>query len=69
MRRSRALTWPAVDRNTLLWSLVLFFGASVLFGSLRRLTDDSSTAVAVGVQVGALALLVAAIVVFVRRTR
>ena len=59
----------AVDRNTVLWSLVLFFGASVLFGSLRRLTDDSSTTVAVGVQVAALALLVAAIVVFVRRTR
>ena len=58
-----------MNRNALLWSLVVFFGASVLFGSLRRLTDDSSTAVAVGVQVAALALLVAAIVVFVRRTR
>jgi uncharacterized membrane protein YhaH (DUF805 family) len=58
-----------VDRNTLLWTLVLFFGASILFGSLRRATEDSSTGVTVAVQVGALALLVAAIVVVVRRLR
>jgi uncharacterized membrane protein YhaH (DUF805 family) len=58
-----------VNRNTLLWTLVLFFGASILFGSLRRATEDSSTAVTVAVQVGALALLVGAIVVVVRRLR
>jgi MYXO-CTERM domain-containing protein len=58
-----------VDRNTFLWTLVLFFGASILFGSLRRATEGESTALVVGVQVGALALLVAALVVFVRRRR
>lgn len=58
-----------VDRNTLLWTLVLFFGASLLFGTLRRATEDSSTGVTVAVQVGALALLIAAIVLVVRSLR
>jgi hypothetical protein len=58
-----------VERNTFLWTLVLFFGASLLFGSLRRATEGESTAVVVAVQVGALALLVAAVVLFVRSRR
>jgi hypothetical protein len=58
-----------VDRNTLLWTLVLFFGASLLFGMLRRATEDSSTGVTVAVQVGALALVIAGIVVVVRLLR
>jgi hypothetical protein len=58
-----------VDRNTVLWTLVLFFGASILFGALRRATEDSSTAVTVLVQVGALALLLAGILLVVRRLR
>ena len=58
-----------MDRNTVLWMLVLFFGASILFGSLRRATEDSSTGVTVAVQLGALALLIAAIVLVVRRLR
>jgi hypothetical protein len=58
-----------VDRNTFLWTLVLFFGASLLFASLRRATEGESTALVLGVQVGALALLVAAVVVFVRSRR
>ena len=53
----------------MLWTLVLFFGASVLFGSLRRVTEDSSTGVAVLVQVAALALVIGVIVVVVRRLR
>jgi hypothetical protein len=58
-----------VDRTTLLWTLALFFGASILFGSLRRATDDSSTGVTIAVQVAALSVLVGAIVLFVRRRR
>jgi membrane protein DedA with SNARE-associated domain len=56
-----------MNRTTALWTVVVFFGASVLFGSLRRATEDSSTAVTIAVQVGALALVVAAVVVFYRR--
>ena len=58
-----------VDRTYLLWTLVLFFGASILFGSLRRATEDSSTGVTVAVQVGALALVIGGIVIVVRRLR
>ena len=58
-----------MDRNTLLWTLVLFFGASLLFGALRRATEDASTGVTVAVQVGALALVVAGIVVVIRLLR
>jgi hypothetical protein len=58
-----------VDRNTVLWTLVLFFGASLLFGLLRRATEDASTGVTVAVQLGALALLITAIVLVVRGLR
>ena len=56
-----------MDRDTALWVLVLFFGGTVLFGGLRRLTEDSSTGVTIAVQVGALAIVIAVLVVFVRR--
>lgn len=56
-----------MERTTILWTLVLFFGASILFGTLRRATEDSSTGVAVAVQVGALVLVVGGIVIVVRR--
>jgi uncharacterized membrane protein YhaH (DUF805 family) len=58
-----------LNQNTVLWVLVLFFGGSVLFAGLRRLTEDESAGVVIAVQLGALALVVAAIVVFVRRLR
>jgi hypothetical protein len=47
--------------------LVLFFGASLVFAELRRLTDDSPVGVTVAAQVGALALIVAGVVAFSRR--
>jgi hypothetical protein len=59
----------SVERNTVLWTLVLFFGASILFGSLRRATEGASTGVTVAVQVGALALVLAAVVIVVRLLR
>lgn len=52
-----------------MWVLVLFFGASIVFGGLRRLTADEGTAVTVGAQVGALAVIVTAVVLVARRTR
>jgi hypothetical protein len=58
-----------VNRNAALWLLVVFFGTSVVFGGLRRLTEGESTGVIVGVQLGALALIVAAVVLVVRRQR
>ena len=58
-----------MERNALLWILVLFLGGTVLFGSLRRATEDSSTGVVVAVQVAALALVIGVLVVVVRRLR
>ena len=49
--------------------LVVFLGGSVLFGTLRRLTEDESTGVVVATQLGALALVIAIVVVLVRRLR
>ena len=56
-----------MNRNTALWTLVLFFGGSVLFGGLRRLTEGESVSVVIGVQVAALALVLAGVVLFMRR--
>jgi uncharacterized membrane protein YphA (DoxX/SURF4 family) len=58
-----------VNTTSALWVLVLFFGASIVFAGLRRLTEDEGTAVTLAVQAGALAVIVAAIVVVVRRRR
>ena len=58
-----------MNQRTVLWVLVLFFGGSVVFGGLRRLTEDEPIGVVIAVQLGALALVVAAIVLFVRRLR
>jgi uncharacterized membrane protein YhaH (DUF805 family) len=58
-----------LNQSTVLWVLVVFFGGSVLFGGLRRLTEDESPGVVVAVQLGALALVIAAVVLVVRRLR
>jgi lipopolysaccharide export LptBFGC system permease protein LptF len=58
-----------VDRDTLLWTLVLFFGASVMFGAIRKATEDEGTGVALAAQAAAGLLLIGAIVLFMRRRR
>jgi uncharacterized membrane protein HdeD (DUF308 family) len=58
-----------LNQNTFLWVLVLFFGGTVLFGALRRLTDDAPSGVVILVQFGALALVIGVIVLVVRRLR
>lgn len=58
-----------MNQRALLWLLVVFFGGTVVFGGLRRVTEDSSTGVVVAVQLGALALVIGVIVLVVRRLR
>ena len=58
-----------MNQSTVLWVLVVFFGGSVLFGGLRRLTEGESTVVVVGVQLGAFAIVIAGVVLVVRRLR
>lgn len=56
-----------MDRTGLLWTLTAFFGATVAFGLIRDATKGESFAVTIGLQAVALALMVGAIVVVVRR--
>ena len=56
-----------MDRNTLLWALVVFFGASIMFGAIRDATRDEGAGLQLAAQLGAGLVLVGAIVVFVRR--
>ena len=58
-----------MNRETLLWTLVLFFGASIMFGAIRKATEDEGTGVALEAQAAAGLLLIGAIVLFMRRRR
>ena len=58
-----------MDRNILLWSLVLFFGASIVFASIRNATEGESGLLTLGLEVVALAVIVAGVVLVVRRRR
>jgi DMSO reductase anchor subunit len=55
--------------SPLLWTLIVFVGGSLVFRALRRATEDSSTAVTVLVQVGALAVIIGLLVIITRRLR
>jgi hypothetical protein len=58
-----------VDRNTVLWTLVVFFGATVLFGAIGNATEDESDVLRIGLQVVAGLIVVGVLVAFVRRQR
>ena len=58
-----------MERNTWIWALVVFFGASVMFATIRDATRDEAPGVQLLVQLGAGALLIGAIVLFMRRRR
>jgi hypothetical protein len=58
-----------MDRNELLWPLVVFFGATILFAAIHDATKDRGTAVSLGVQALTALALVGAIVLIVRRRR
>ena len=58
-----------MDRHTLLWTLVVFFGASLIFRAIRRATEDEPIGVTLALAVGALAVMIAAITFVARRRR
>ena len=58
-----------MDRNTILWTLVVFFGATVVFGLIRRAAEGESAGVVLGLQAIALVVIVAGLVLVVRRRR
>jgi hypothetical protein len=52
-----------------MWTLVIFFGATVLFGAISNATDDESVALSLGLQVLAGLLVIGVLVVLVRSRR
>jgi hypothetical protein len=58
-----------MDRNTVLWALVLFFGASIAFSAIRRATEHESVALTLGLELLAGAVIVVGVVLVVRRRR
>jgi hypothetical protein len=56
-----------VNRDTVLWTLVVFFGASVVFAAVRDATRDEGVGIALLAQLGVGLLIVGAIVLYVRR--
>ena len=58
-----------MNRDTVIWTLVLFFGASIMFGAIRNATEDEGTGVSLGLQLAAGLLLIGAVILFVRRRR
>jgi len=58
-----------VDRNTLLWTLVVFFGASIVFGAIGNATSDEGAGVRLAAQLGAGLLICAGVVLFFRWRR
>ena len=51
----------------MLWTLTLFFGASLVFAAIRNATKGHGIALTLGIEVAALALMIVAIVLVVRR--
>jgi len=58
-----------VDRKIILWSLVLFFGCSILFRAIADVTDKSPKGVSVAIQAGVLVLIIGVIFLINSRRR
>ena len=56
-----------MDRSTILWTLVAFFGASVGFRGVQEATSGSPVLVTIELEVVLFAVIVIAIVAIVRR--
>ena len=56
-----------MDRKTALWCLTVFFGASITFQALKSATESSSRGIELAVQAAALAIMIVAVVLIVRR--
>ncbi len=58
-----------MNRDQVIWTLVAFFGASVVFRLIIDATEGESFWVTLGLELVAFALIVGLIVVLVRRRR
>ena len=56
-----------MNRQTLLWSLVVFFGAGILFNAINEATEGEGTGIRILAQVVTLAVVVGVITLIVRK--
>jgi uncharacterized membrane protein HdeD (DUF308 family) len=56
-----------MPRNTLLWTLVVFFGASIVFRVIRNATEDESAGITILAGLAAFAVMAGVITLVVRR--
>ncbi len=56
-----------MDRATLLWTLVVFFGASIAFRAIRNATEDEPVGVTLLLALVALAVMIGLITLVARR--
>ena len=56
-----------MNATNISWTIALFFGCSIAFAAIRRLTEDSGRGITLLAQLGAMAVIVAVIVLVVRR--
>jgi uncharacterized membrane protein YhaH (DUF805 family) len=56
-----------MNATSVSWTLALFFGSAIAFGAIRKLTEGQSWLVTLAAQLAALALIVVAIVLVMRR--
>ncbi|HEX4717337.1 MAG TPA: hypothetical protein VH300_02330 [Thermoleophilaceae bacterium] len=55
------------NANTISWTITIFFGCSIAFAAIRKLTEDQGRGVTLLAQLAVGAVIVAVIVVVVRR--
>jgi uncharacterized membrane protein HdeD (DUF308 family) len=56
-----------VNATNVSWTIAIFFGCSIAFATIRRLTEHSGRGVTLLAQLGAMAVIVGVIVFVVRR--
>ena len=56
-----------MNATNISWTIAIFFGCSIAFAAIRKLTEDAGRGVTLVAQLGALAVIVAVIVFVVRR--
>ena len=56
-----------MNATNIAWAVAIFFGCSIAFAAIRRLTEDAGRGVTLLAQAGAMALIIGVIVFVVRR--
>ena len=55
-----------MDRNTVLWTMVVFFGSALMFSAIRSAAEDDGVGVALLAQIVGGGLLIAFLVLYMR---